>query len=277
MRRAGDWHIACQLGAPTYGWALAYDGDNVPVWSRVYHPPALSPGSSVSACETLFFMYDLTGEAKYLDPVRRYIEWEKSALMKVTVDGEEVDMRGALANYKNGRPIAVDLKTWEIHYVDTPEDWAAFVQSGAASWVSGSQGEEFPWNRYFKRPDWPRLQAGLEQRQQGDRPQPTQLTRAELAESVSGFAGGELDEVLAGQNEEGVWTILSTRPGGQGSYNIGRYFQLVETHADELLSLLERSRILTGEVQREIWTFPSFISDSEHTLHNRNWMDLSQR
>ena len=40
--------------------------------------------------------------------------------------------------------------------------------------------------------------------------------------------------------------------------------------------MLERSRILTGEVQREIWTFPSFISDSEHTLQNRNWMDLSQ-
>ncbi len=276
LRRAGDWHIACQLGAPTYGWALAYDGDNVPVWSRVYHPPALSPGSSVSACETLFFMYDLTGEAKYLDPVRRYIEWEKSALMKVTVDGEEVDMLGRLVDYKTSRPIGVDLKTWEIHYVDTPEDRAAFVESGATSWVSGSQGEEFPWNRYFKKPDWPRLQAGLEQRQQGDRPQPARLTRAELAESVSRYAGEELDQVLAGQNEEGVWTRLSTRPGGQGSYNIGRYFVLVEHRVSGLLSLLERSRILTGEVQREIWTFPSFISDSERTLQNRNWMDLSQ-
>ncbi len=276
LRRAGDWHIACQLGAPTHGWALAYDGDNVPVWSRVYHPPALSPGSSASACETLLFMYDLTGEAKYLAPVRRYIEWEKGALMKVEIDGEEVAMRGALVDYKTGRPIAVDLKTWEIHYTDTPENRAAFVESGAASWVSGSQGEEFPWKRYFRRPDWPRLEAALEQRQQEGRPRPYRLSPAELAESVSRYVAEELDEALGGQNEEGVWTVLSTRPGGQGSYNIGRYFQLVEHRAYKLLSLLERSRILAGEIEREIWTFPTFIQDSEHTLHNQNWMDLSK-
>ena len=67
------------------------------------------------------------------------------------------------------------------------------------------------------------MQAELEQRLQGDRPQPTQLTRAELAESVSRYAGEELDRVLAEQNEEGVWIRLSTRPGAQGSYNIGEY------------------------------------------------------
>ena len=91
--RAGDWHVAAQLDGPTYGWSLAYDGDNVPAWPRVYYPPALSYGSSTTACHTLLFMYDLTGDRKYLEPVRRYIEWEKIALMTVTVDGEEVAMR----------------------------------------------------------------------------------------------------------------------------------------------------------------------------------------
>ena len=275
--KAGDWHVAAQLGPPAQGWALAYDGDNVPVWSRVYHPPAISSSSSWSACKALFFMYGLTGEAKYLAPVRLYVEWEKTALMTVDLDGEKVAMRGQLVDYKTSRPIAVDLKTWEIHHVDTPEDRAAFMQSGATSWVSGTQEQEFPWTRYFKRPDGPRLEAALEQRSQGNRPEPMQLVRAELAESVSSYAGEKLDEVLAGQNEEGVWTRLTTRPGGQGSYNIGRNFVLVEHRAYQLLSLLEQSRILTGEIDREIWTFPSFIHDNEHTLRNQNWMDLSKR
>ena len=276
--KAGDWHVAAQLDGPTYGWSLAYDGDNVPAWSRVYHPPALSPGSSTTACNTLLFMYDLTGDAKYLEPVPRYIEWEKSALMKVTVDGEEVDMLGRLVDYKTGRPIAVDLKTWEIHHVDTPEDRAAFVQSGAASWESGSQGEEFPWNRYFKRPDWPRLQAEMDRRLE-DRPRPMRLTRAQLAESASRYVGDELDQVLAEQNEAGVWPRLVTeKPGAQGSYNIGAYFTLWEHRVNDMLSLLERSAILTGESQREIWSFPNVlpIQDRDHSLRHHNWMDLSR-
>ena len=273
--RAGDWHISSQLDLPTPGWSLAYDGNNIPAWSRVYHPPTLSSGSGSSACKALLFMYDLTGDRKYLEPVRRYIEWEKSTLMKVVVDGEEVAMRSRLFEYKTGRPIAVDLKTWEIHYVDTPEDRAAFVETGATSWVSGSQEQGFPWTRYFGTPDWPQLEAALEERE-GRPLQAVQLTRAQLAESVSTFAGEQLDDVLAGQNEEGVWTRLHTRPGGQGSYNIGRFFVLVEHRASQLLSLLERSRILTGETQRDIWDFPGLIRENEHPLRHQNWMDLSQ-
>jgi hypothetical protein len=53
LMKAGEWHIGAQLGPPTYGWALAYDGQNRPVWARVYHPPGLSSGSSSSAAAIL--------------------------------------------------------------------------------------------------------------------------------------------------------------------------------------------------------------------------------
>ncbi len=278
--KAGDWHVDAQLDGPTFGWSLAYDGDNVPAWSRVYHPPALSSGSSTTACYTLLFMYDLTGDPKYLEPVRRYIEWEKSALMTVEVDGEEVGMRGHLVDYETGRPIAVDLKTWTMHYLDDPQDRAAFLASRSAQWRAAAVPEgEFPWSLYMKRPDGPKLQAELEPRLE-KRPLPVRLTSAQLAESVSSYIGGNLDQVLAQQNEAGVWPRLVThKAGAQGSYNIGAYFTLWEHRVNDLLSLLERSAILTGESQREIWAFPSRlpIQDRDHTLRHRNWMDLSPR
>ena len=45
----------------------------------------------------------------------------------------------------------------------------------------------------------------------------------------------------------------------------------------QLLSLLERSRILTGEIQREIWTSPYLLQNIAYPMRHRNWMDLSQR
>ncbi len=275
--RAGDWHISAQLGPPAEGWSLAYDGDNKPAWSRVYHPPALSSGSSTTACRTLLFMYDLTGDPKYLEPVRRYVEWEKGALTKVEVDGEEVLMRSNLVDYETGRPIAVDLKTWTIHYLDTPEDRAAFFRTGATSWAGESQEQgEFAWSLYFKAPDWPPLQAQLEKREHGNRPRPARLARADLVESVPREAGEErLDRMLEGQNEAGVWPRLVTGHGAQGSFNIGGYLEVPGCRTWELLSLLERSQILSGQIQREIWTFPGLIPHNEPGLRYRNWMDLS--
>ena len=167
--RNGEWHLAAQLGPPTYGWALAYDGRNQPVWSRVYHPPALSPGSSASACENLFFLYDLTGDRKYLEPVSRYLEWEKSALIQVTLGGEKVAMRSQLVDHTTGRPIAVDLKNWKTYFLDTPQERAAFLKTGSALWANPDQlsEEDFPWAAFMKRPDGPRLEPELRKTPRG--------------------------------------------------------------------------------------------------------------
>src|SRR5207245_4015685 len=146
-----------QIGAPTYGWTLAYDGENRPAWSRVYHPPAVSSGSSHSAASMLFFMYDLTGDPKYLDPVRKYIEAEKRMATKIRVDGREIQVRGNLLDYQRGRPIAVDVKTRKTYFLDTPEERAAFLRTGATQWkVTGTYSEDkFPWYpSFFRKPEW---------------------------------------------------------------------------------------------------------------------------
>ena len=278
LRRAGDWHLNSQLGPPTYGWAFQTDADNNPVWARVYHPPGLVGGNN--GISALFFMYDLTGDRKYLQTIRPHIEWEKSAVVPVEVDGEEVPMRGQLVDYKTGSPMAVDLKTWTIHHLDEPEDRAAFVRSGGLRWtVPDADPEgEFPWHLYMQRPSWPRLEPELERRLQDERPQPIRLTRDELAESVSDYVAEELGEVTGEQNGAGVWPKLVTwEAGAQGSYNIGSYFVLVDHRAYAMLSLLERSKILAGAIDRDIWRFPSFIQESDYPMHYRNWMDLSRQ
>ena len=177
-------------------------------------------------------------------------------------------------DHRTGRPIAVDLKTWKTYFLDTPQDRAAFLKTGSALWANPDQlsEEDFPWSVFMKRPDGARLEPGLQKRRDGPRPLPARMTRAQLTESVSRFVGEELETILAQQNESGVWPVLNTRPGAQGSYNIGAYFPLVESRAYQLLSLLERSKILSGEIDQEIWSFPSLVGERDHDLRYRNWM-----
>ena len=241
--------------------------------------PDLSPSRTVPRfqCERLrkpLFLYDLTGDRKYLEPVSRYLEWEKSALIQVTLGGEKVAMRSQLVDHTTGRPTAVDLKNWKAYFLDTPQERAAFLKTGSALWANPDQlsEEDFPWAAFMKRPDGLRLEPELRKRREGSRPMPLRMTRVQLAESISRSAGEELEKILVQQNESGVWPVLNTRPGAQGSYNIGAYFPLVESRAYRLLSLLERSKILSGQIQREIWSFPSLIGEREYDLRHRNWM-----
>ena len=186
----------------------------------------------------LFFMYDLTGDPKYLDPVRKYIEAEKRMATKIRVDGREIQVRGNLVDYQSGRPIAVDVKTWKTYFLDTPEERAVFLRTGATQWkVTGTYSEDkFPWYpSFFRKPEWPDLQVALENRRGGKRPRPEQLSNAVLAESLSRMIK-EAEKIIAEQNDKGTWPILSTQVGAQGSYNIGAYFPLVEWKASRLLS-----------------------------------------
>ena len=133
----------------------------------------------------------------------RYLEWEKSALIQVNLGGEKVAMRSRLVDHGTGRPIAVDLKNWKTYFLDTPQDRAAFLKTGAALWANPDQLSEgdFPWSVFMKRPDGARLEPELQKRLEGPRPMPARMTRAQLTESVSQFVGEELEQILAQQNE----------------------------------------------------------------------------
>ena len=86
---------------------------------------------------------------------------------------------------------------------------------------------------------------------------------------------GEALKLLEEQNEAGVWPFVGDRTGG-----IGEHIWLVDYKPEKLLALLERARILSGELTLPIWTFPDTgmpYCFGLPTLSRENWMDLSRR
>lgn len=75
LKRAGQWLIDAQSGPPMYGWADQYDENNNFIWMRNFEPPAVSMQAVWSAARGLLFMYDLTGDDRYLDPLRKVLAW----------------------------------------------------------------------------------------------------------------------------------------------------------------------------------------------------------
>lgn len=52
------------------GWAEQYGDDGKPAWARDFEPPAACMSSIDDAADALLLLYDLTGEDKYLAPLR---------------------------------------------------------------------------------------------------------------------------------------------------------------------------------------------------------------
>ena len=118
IKRGGQWLLDSQTDGPTYAWAEQYDRDNNPVWARNFEPPAVTPGRSMLAFTSLRLMLWLTGEEKYRDAMRKFMQWVAS------VQNEE---GRCWRHYdpKTGRPIiAVHNK---IFFMDDPESKAAYV------------------------------------------------------------------------------------------------------------------------------------------------------
>ncbi|MFO7973925.1 MAG: pectate lyase [Candidatus Hydrogenedentota bacterium] len=79
--RAGDFIILAQMPDPQPGWAQQYDADMHPAWARKFEPPAVTGGESQGVMRTLLYLYRKTGDAKYLEPLPRALDYyEKSAL-----------------------------------------------------------------------------------------------------------------------------------------------------------------------------------------------------
>jgi len=75
IRKGAEWILAAQLGPPTYGWADQYDEKNQPIWMRNFEPPAVSMQAVGAVVPALAMMYDLTGEDRYLAPLRKCLSW----------------------------------------------------------------------------------------------------------------------------------------------------------------------------------------------------------
>ena len=76
LRKAGDWLVAAQIKGPgAAGWAEQYGADGKPAWARRFEPPMVCLTAVTYAVEGLLLMYDLTGETKYLQPLRECVTW----------------------------------------------------------------------------------------------------------------------------------------------------------------------------------------------------------
>jgi len=77
--RAADWIISAQIEGPTPGWAAQYDMEGRPAWARFMEPPgADTVFGTYGAGSGLLMLYDITGEDRYLEPLRRHLGWLQS-------------------------------------------------------------------------------------------------------------------------------------------------------------------------------------------------------
>jgi hypothetical protein len=77
--RAGAWILSAQIKGVTPGWAAQYDMSNEPAWARFMEPPgADTVFGTYGAGSALLMLYDITGDDKYVAPLRVHLDWLRS-------------------------------------------------------------------------------------------------------------------------------------------------------------------------------------------------------
>lgn len=73
--RVGDFLILAQMPEPQPAWAQQYDKEMHPAWARKFEPPGISGGESQGAMRALLTLYRETGDAKYLEPIPKALDY----------------------------------------------------------------------------------------------------------------------------------------------------------------------------------------------------------
>lgn len=123
IRRLGDFLVLAQMPDPQPAWAQQYTEEMRPAWARKFEPPALASRESQDVIETLIEMSRLLGEARYLAPVPRALEYLKGSLLP----------DGRLARFyelRTNRPLYMDAE-YRLTYddADAPEHYGWKVGS----------------------------------------------------------------------------------------------------------------------------------------------------
>lgn len=79
--RGGNFILLAQMPDPQPAWAQQYDRDMHPAWARKFEPPAVTGGESQGVMRTLLFLYDKTGDKKFLEPIPRALAYLRSSLL----------------------------------------------------------------------------------------------------------------------------------------------------------------------------------------------------
>ncbi len=76
-RRVGDFIKLAQMPEPQPAWAQQYDFEMRPCWARKFEPASVTGGESQSAIRALAKLFIVTGDAAYLEPIPRAVEYLK--------------------------------------------------------------------------------------------------------------------------------------------------------------------------------------------------------
>ncbi len=118
--KAADWLVEAFIDKRVKGWAPQYDRNNVPVEGRHFEPAAVSLSEGMkSPVSCLVLAWRLTGDDRYLAPVRKWIAWMWQHRVFLN---EEKTQWGWFTHYdiKTGKPIRMWQR--EIHFLTDPAE-----------------------------------------------------------------------------------------------------------------------------------------------------------
>lgn len=81
LKGIGDFLLLAQMPDPQPAWAQQYSYDMKPIWARRFEPPAIAGHESQEAMLTLLFIYEATGDSKYLKPIPDALAYLKRSLL----------------------------------------------------------------------------------------------------------------------------------------------------------------------------------------------------
>jgi hypothetical protein len=122
-KRGGDFLILAQMPDPQPAWAQQYNFAMQPVWARVFEPPAVSGGESQAVLMMLIDLALATGEARYLEPIPRALDYLKASRLP----------DGRLARFyelRTNRPLFM-TRTYQLTYdgSDVPTHYSFYSRS----------------------------------------------------------------------------------------------------------------------------------------------------
>lgn len=126
LRGLGDFLLLAQMPEPQPGWAQQYNYGMKPIWARRFEPAAIAGDESQEVLETLMDIHEATGDAKYLEPIPRALDYLRRSLLE----------DGRLARFyelKTNRPLYMfrraDVYTLTYEDGDLPGHYAWKIDS----------------------------------------------------------------------------------------------------------------------------------------------------
>ncbi len=164
LKKLGEFFILAQLPEPQPVWAQQYDRDMHPVWARKFEPPSVTGDESIGAMETLHRLWLLTGDVKYVKPIKPALEWfERSKLpdgtharfyelhtnkplffvkdsYELTYDDRNMpthyafktSQQGNLDTFKKQLVMGIEELKTKLAGPQTPKEWASKAKSAAS-------------------------------------------------------------------------------------------------------------------------------------------------